>query len=447
MKLSDLNNKNIAFFGFGIENQALLEYLLQAKVAAHFAVCDQRNRFELKGRIEKFKGNENVAWILGGLSRKNFPKADIVFRSPGWPLFDDNVKRASKAGALISSPMQLFCKLCPTKNLIGITGTKGKGTTSSLIAAILKTAGKNVFLGGNIGTAPFTFLNKLTPADYVVLELSSFQLEDLRASFKAAVFTNFSREHLKPADPHNPNYHKTLAAYFSAKLNIFRYLDKNSCAFINYNLQEKFRNKKVKKEISCDKIIFFKKSHLSSRLIGEHNRENIAAAEECANFLKIKRKYIIEAVAKFAGLEYRLEHVTVKDGIKYYNDSFATIPDATITALKSFSGPVILIAGGADKGNDFGELGREIKKRVKFLVLFSGKALPRIKRSLKKAAFDEKRIIQVGSMRSAIHAARRHAVSGDTILLSPACASFGIFKNYKERGEQFKSKVRKFKNH
>lgn len=443
MKLGDLKNKNIAFYGFGIENQALLKYLLHKKVKANFAIYDKRSRAELAARAQELGGQKNIAWILGERVGKNNFQPEIIFRSPGWPLFEEHLQTASKAGALVSSPMQMFCDLCPAKNLIGVTGTKGKGTTASLIAAILEAAGKNVFLGGNIGVAPFAFLDKLPASAYVVLELSSFQLEDLRAPFRVAVFTNFAREHLRPADPHNPNYHKTLAGYFAAKLNIFRNQPRNSCALINDNLKEKFGHKKIKNALSAGKIIFFKKSDLSSGLLGEHNRENIAAAEECAKYLKIKKQAIAAAVAGFRGLEHRLEYVLERQGVRYYNDSFATMPDAAITALKSFSGPLILIAGGADKGNDFRALARAIKKRVKFLVLFSGEALPRIKQSLRRVGFDEKLVIQANSMRMAVQAARKQALAGDTILLSPACASFGIFKNYKERGNLFKKEALK----
>lgn len=441
MKLKDLNNKTIALFGFGIENQAMLKYLLKAKVSAVFIVYDLRSFDELKERVKEFKKKKNIVWLFDGVTDEKLFEATIVFRSPGWPLFCPVVKKMQELNAIMSSPMQLFCDLCPTKKLIGVTGTKGKGTTSSLIAAILKTAGKSVYLGGNIGVAPFLFLDKLKKSDYVVLELSSFQLEDMKASYKAAVFTNFSPEHLKPADPNNPNFHKTLALYFSAKLNILRYLNKDSRAFVNINLQNKFNNAKLKKEIDVGKINYFKKSELSSRLVGEHNKENISAAVECAKFLGINQKYIAKAVKEFAGLEHRIEFVTKQDGIAYYDDSFATIPDAAIIALKSFQEPIILIAGGADKGNDFDRLAREIKKRVKFLVLFAGVALPRIKEALKKVSYDNTRIIEVNSMLSAIKAARSHAVSGDIILLSPACASFGIFKNYKERGDLFKKWV------
>src|SRR3989339_765751 len=210
MKLKDLNNKTIALFGFGIENQAMLKYLLKAKVSAQFVVYDLRSMDDLKDRIKEFEKKKNIVWLFNGVTDKKLFEATIVFRSPGWPLFCPVVKKMQELCATISSPMQLFCDLCPTKKLIGITGTKGKGTTSSLIATILKTAGKSVYLGGNIGVAPFLFLDKLKKSDYVVLELSSFQLEDMKASFRAAVLTNFSPEHLKPADPNNPNFHKNL---------------------------------------------------------------------------------------------------------------------------------------------------------------------------------------------------------------------------------------------
>jgi len=439
MIMKNLNYKTIGLFGFGIENQALLKYLLKKKIFARFVVCDNRDKSALAERMRKFSRCKNIVWIFGGASGKDFPKFDIVFRSPGWPLFDKLIKKARLSGADISSPMQLFCDLCPTKNLIGVSGTKGKGTTSSLIAAMLKTAGKKTYLGGNIGVAPFSFLDKLKIGDFVVLELSSFQLEDLQATFRAAVFTNFSREHLLPADPNNPNCHGTMAKYLDAKLNLFRFQKNSGAAFVNRRMKKKFEGKALKGSVPAGNLFFFGKSDLPSRLIGEHNRENIAAASAVVEFFKISQKAIAAAVKKFAGLEHRLEFVCERQGVRYYNDSFATMPDATITALKSFSEPIILIAGGAHKGSDFSALAREMKKRAKCAIIFSGQALPHILRALKQASFPKENIFQTDSMQDALLKARKATAKGDVVLLSPACASFGIFNNYKERGEMFKT--------
>lgn len=459
MKLTDLKNKKIAVLGLGIENQALVNFLLTKKVKCEITVCDKRSKEELGDKYANLNKNAvkgvrspmgrrapfvSLGWKLGQDFNKGLYEFDILFRSPGWPVSCPGVQEAIRAGILLSSPMKLFMDLCPTKNIIGVTGTKGKGTTSSLIHHILKTGfgrattnsahaneKKRVWLGGNIGVAPFDFVNKIKKNDWVVLELSSFQLEDMTVSPKIAVITNFSREHLAPADPNNPNYHKNMTDYWCAKMSIFAYQKKGDLAVVNEKLKTKIQDTK-------SKIIYFDKSNLKSRLVGEHNKENIAAAVEVARAVGIKKDIIIRAVRSFKGLEHRIEFVKEAGGAKYYNDTFATTPEAAITAMKSFNSPIILLAGGADKGSDFGALAREIKKRVKFLILFSGEGTERIKKELNKVCYNKGRIVVVDNMKDAVKKAKENVTRGDVILLSPGCASFGVFKNYKERGYLFK---------
>ncbi len=441
MKLNDLNNKNIALLGLGAENYYLALFLLKEKVNCKITICDARNGKKLGEKFLKLKKYKNVFWRLGKNYDADLSDFDLVFRSPGYPLHTLKTKN-------IYSAMNLFFDLCPTKNIIGITGTKGKGTSSSLIYNILKQAGKNVFLGGNIGVAPFSFLSKIKKNDFVVLELSSFQLQDLKTSPRFALITNFSREHLAPADPNNPNYHKTMQEYWRAKANVFSHPG-NKKLIANYKLR-----KKIKKDFlsfSADKPksnSYFKnkeelivktnktqKIKIKNPLPGKHNQENIAGAILLAKILKISNRDIAKAIENFKSLPYRIEFIAQKNKINFYNDSFATTPEATITALKSFQNPIILIAGGSDKNSDFTQLAKEIKKRVKFLILFTGKGSNRIKKELGKINF--KKIKNASSMSDALQIAKEKAQAGNTILLSPACASFGIFKNYKDRGKQF----------
>ena len=342
--------------------------------------------------------------------------------------------------------MKLFFELCPSKNIIGVTGTKGKGTTASLIYEILRAAGKKVWLGGNIGVAPFEFLDKIKKTDWVVLELSSFQLEDMTTSPHIAVITNLYPEHLKPADPNNPNYHKNLKNYRDAKLNIIKWQKRGDKAVLNYELRitllrQGFGGQANYELNTKSKKVYFKKSDLPSKLIGEHNKENIAAAVEVAKIVGVKLAIIKKAVANFKGLEHRLEFVRELKGVKYYNDSFATTPEATITALKSFAAPIVLLLGGADKGANFKKLAKEVKRRVKFAVLLKGKATSRIKKELLKAGFKPENMRLVDNIKEAAKTAKANAAAGDVILLSTACASFGMFKNYKERGDLFKKEA------
>lgn len=479
ISLNSLKNKRIAILGLGVENYAMLKYLIKTeKIKAEFTICDQRSAEQLADKFNELNKFKNTKWKLGADYNQDLGEFDILFRSPGWPLSCPGIinflklphpprdfrrrgiKEALKAkpaksflsmgftentpltrgakGVILSSPMRLFLALCPTENIIGVTGTKGKGTTASLIAEILKAGRKKVWLGGNIGIAPFAFLPKIKKSDWVVLELSSFQLEDLDVSPRIAVLTNFYSEHLAPADPNNPNYHKNLRSYWEAKLNILKWQKKGDYAVVNESLE-----KRIKTDKSKGQIIYFEKSSLPSKLLGEHNRENIAAAQVVAAIAGIGEEAVKKGVAKFQGLEHRLELAGEFAGVRYYNDSFATTPEATITALRSFQEPITLLLGGADKRADFSKLAKIIKQRVKFAVLLDGLATKRIKADLIKAGFNKEKMKLVYDIKEAVVIAKNQAKPGEIVLLSTACASFGMFENYKERGRLFKEEIKK----
>ncbi len=436
-KINKLQNKRIAVLGLGIENYALVKFLLKHKVRCQITIFDSRKDVKAKMqntglRVKPAMTVARIHWRLGKISIRDFKMFDVLFRSPGWPI--------TPLIRGVNSPIRLFFDLCPSKNIIGVTGTKGKGTTASLIYEILKAAGKRVWLGGNIGIAPFEFIDKIKNNDWVILELSSFQLEDMKTSPHIAVMTNLTSEHLAPADPNNPNFHKSLNDYFKAKWNIAKWQKKDDYAVINSKLVT--RNSKLKIK---SKKLFFGKSNLQTKLIGEHNKENIAAAVSVAKIIGVKPAIIKKAVANFKGLEHRLEFVKNVKGVKYYNDSFATTPESTIIALKSFTAPLVLIAGGAEKKSDFKILVEEIKERVKFVILLGGQATPRLKKNLINAGYSESKMKSALSMVRAINQARRLANAGEIVLLSPACASFGMFKNYKERGQLFKDAISNLK--
>jgi UDP-N-acetylmuramoylalanine--D-glutamate ligase len=434
--LKKLEDERIAFVGLGIDNYALLSFLAKQKLKLDITVFEGRSAADLGDRYTKLKKYPNISWKFGLARPKNLADFSLIFKSPGALFSQAERKSLLKQRILVTSALQLFLELCPTKNIVGVTGTKGKGTTSSLIQLILKKAGKRVWLGGNIGVAVFDFLPRIKKADWVVLELSSFQLEDMQPIFPIAVLTNFSAEHLAPADPANPNFHSSLNAYWQAKLRIARFQHRSGTVIANESLRAKLNTAKLP-----GKIIYTKTSSLPTKLPGDHNKENIAAAVAVARLIKIPEAKIARAVASFKGLPYRLEKITVKNDISYYNDSFSTTPSSAITALKAFTQPVILIAGGADKGADFSALAKVIKRHAKAVILFKGAALQKLVGTLKKASYNNIQI--ASSMKEAIAQARRQAVSGDVILMSPACASFGLFKNYKDRGEQFNREIKK----
>jgi len=437
MTLKNLANKKIALLGLGVENYALLKFLLAKKVVCQVVIYEKKQKEEIKQYLElsKFK---NVSWSLGEYYAKDLSGFNIIFRSPGSSIRKD--KQVKLGRAVLTTAMNLFFDLSPTKNIIGVTGTKGKGTTSSLIYEILKAGKKKVWLGGNIGVAPFAFITKIKPSDWVVLELSSFQLEDLAKSPKIAVMTNFTKEHLAPADPNNPNYHKNLKEYWESKFNIAKFQKKGDFFIVNEKIESKFKADKFKA-----RLISFGKSDFPSSLPGEHNKENIAAAVVVAQLVKIAPEVVLKAVKNFKGLEHRIELVRELNGVKYYDDSFATTPESAVIALKSFSKPIILLAGGADKGADFKNFAKEIAKRVKFICLLKGLATPRLKQSLIKAGFGKSQIKEFADFNEAIKTAKSVAKAGDIVLLSTACASFGMFTSYKQRGDLFKQAVKQLK--
>lgn len=435
-----LNSQNIALLGLGKENQAFLAWLFKNGYNGQVTICDYRDQKQLEDLLKnnKFtlKNIKRLQWQLGKFFNQNLFNFEVLFRSPGWPIACPGIQAALKKNILLTSAMEYFLAACPSINIIGVTGSKGKGTTATLISAILKKDNRKVWLGGNIGIAPFTFFDKIKKDDWIVLELSSFQLENISFSPKYSVITNLFKEHLAPADPYNPNYHKNFKDYWQAKLQI-AINPNNKILVINKKLQNKIEREQIN-----SKIIYFTPTPLPTNLKGKYNQENIGAAVELSKILNITAKTYKSVIKNFHNLEHRLEFVLEKNGIKYFDNSFSTTPESTILDLLSFSNPIIQIAGGADKGSNFKELAKTISKKVKVLILLEGKATPRLLTEIKKTNFDNNNIFKINNMKDAVKIAKKNAVSGDIVLLSTACASFGIFKNYKERGDQFKFYVR-----
>lgn len=467
----------LAVLGLGIENLALVKYFI--KHGEMITVCDSRNETSLGERYQELK-RYGVNFRLGSNYLDNLTDFDIVFRSPGLPLFDSRLHQAQMAGVKITSAMRLFLDLCPCRT-IGVTGTKGKGTTSSLIAQILKYSqakkGLDVYLGGNIGIAPFEFLETIQPEDVVVLELSSFQLEDFEKSVHVAVITNITEDHLASADPLNPNHHKSRKDYIIAKTNLFRHQKSSDLTILNmedatcreliplvsgdlltYGAEAQQKGAWFEKEPAGYYILWNINQHVE-RLIhsskiqvrGEHNLLNICAAALASQAVDADPDSIRRGISEFTGLEHRLEYVGVVNGVQFYDDSFATAPDPTIVAIKAFIEPIILIAGGADKGADFTGLAEVILHSAVKTIILIGTLAPRIRKEVEETAqlfgLPIPAMKEGGKdMREIVTLAYHGAVPGDVILLSTACASFDMFKNYKERGKLFKAAVQNLIN-
>lgn len=432
----------IALLGLGLENQFLLKFLIKKYQSKNLdiTICDSRDKKTILETLPEIKKLNFLKWQTEDKFNSGLENFSILFRSPGWPIKCPGIQKALKNKVALSSPMNLFFEFCPSKNIIAISGTKGKGTTATLIYEIIKNSGKKCFLGGNIGIAPIGFIDKIKKNDWIVLELSSFQLEDLKFKPKVAVFTNIFKEHLSPADPKNPNFHPSFSAYFQAKMNLSLLQDKNDYLVANQKLKNKIEKYKINSH-----VIYFSKSKSDTKLVGDFMRENIGAAEEVAQILKIKKDIYLKTIANFSNLNHRLEFVREINKVSYFDNSFSTTPESSVLDLKSFKKNIVLLAGGADKGANFLPFAKEIKKRVKFLILLSGIGTERIKKDLKKIKYPQNKMIEVFNMTDAVKIATKQASPQDTVLLSTGCASFGLFKNYKERGNLFQEEVKNLK--
>jgi len=451
-------DKQIAILGLGLETLDLIFWLKKHHPKVKLTVFDQKTRSELKSELNKLKKFKNISYSLEeSCLDRGLTDFDIIFRSPGVHRLHPAILKAEKKGIEISSPTKLFFDLCPCP-IIGVTGTKGKGTTTTLIGQILQTPGKTAYIAGNIGKPTLQLLDKLKSQDIVCLELSSFQLQDLTKSPYLAVILNITSEHL--------DVHKTIQEYRQVKQNIVTHQTKNDLAVINADYPiPKTLAKKTKAQVywfsrhqkvnGCfvkDKQIILnlndrqqvigQTDHLLLR--GEHNWENITAAVTAAKLAGASLSAIKKAVFSFKGLEHRLELVGQVKGIKFYNDSFSTTPETVIAALKSFTEPTIIILGGSSKGSDYTQLGQTIAKssNLKTIILI-GHMAGQITAAIKKAGgFSGKTIKNLKTMKQIVVTAYQNAQPGHVVVLSPACASFDMFKNYKDRGQQFKQAVK-----
>jgi len=409
--------KKVAILGYGLEGKDAEKYF--TSLGDNITILDRRF-------------DENYL--------NNIASFDLIVRSPGVYRYLPELIEVEKKGVEITSSLKIFFDNCPAK-IIGVTGTKGKGTTSTLIYEILKNAKKDVYLVGNIGKPYLELLPKLTKDSFVVMEISSFQLIDLTKSPYIAVVLNITLDHM--------DWHKSKEEYINSKKNIVKYQTKNDFAVINskYDVPKSFL------ELTKANVVLFSKDKLEKTykenllLKGEHNLENIAAAVTVSKILKIKEDIILKTVKNFKGLEHRLELVREVGGVTFYNDSFATGPQPTIAAIRSFTEPITLILGGSDKGLNYDELGKEISasKQVKKVIVI-GKVGSSIIKSLNDGCFMGSIInLKQRSMARVVENAYRNTPQGGIVLLSPAAASFDMFKDYKDRGSQFKKAVQSLK--
>lgn len=453
--MQSYRGKSVAILGLSVEG--IDSTLFFVHEGAIVTCCDRRTKKELAQTYTKL-ARDGVSFQLGNGYLSHLARFDLLVRTPGMSLGTPELVGYRDT---ITSQTKLFFDLCPAP-IIGVTGTKGKGTTSSLIAEMLKKFGQKVFLGGNVGTPLLSKVRAIAGSSSVVLELSSFQLEDLTKSPHIAVVLPITQDHLVNIDPLATSFHKTRKAYREAKTSIVRFQTKNDIVIANLDNE----TSKSFGTLSPGRTYFVsRKKHAGAyvenqsvfvrwdgkmqkvceqgeiHLRGEHNLENIGAASLAALAAGATIRAVRSGAKQFKGLPHRLELAGTASGVSFYDDSFSTVPETTIAGVKSFDEPIILIAGGSEKGSDFSELGNVIaNSRVKVLIAI-GQMTDRIVKAARDGGFSGTIITGLTTMAEIVRTAFKYAKPGDVVLLSPAAASFDMFPNYKERGKQFSYEV------
>ena len=440
--------KNITVIGIGISNLPLIKYLVS--LGANVTACDRRSAEDLGENYTELE-KLGVKFNLGDGYLNNL-SGDMIFKTPGMRYDVPELLKAKENGSIVTSEMEVFFEVCPS-HIIAVTGSDGKTTTTTLIHKMMTDAGYKTWLGGNIGNPLLTDTEKMKENDWVILELSSFQLHTMRKSPEIAVITNISPNHL--------DMHKDYKEYIDAKKNIMLYQNEGDTLIVNADNQVtadigKSANGAVKYFSRNGMADVYLDGNIIKRGIveilnikdikipGMHNVENYMAAIAAVSGLVSKD--VIENVAKtFGGVEHRIELVRTLDGVKYYNSSIDSSPNRTINTLRVFPNKVIMIAGGKDKGIPYDEIGPALAEHVKVLILI-GATSDKIQEALdaeinKTENGKDIEVIRATSYEDAVNTARSKAHDGDVVLLSPASTSFDMFRNFEERGNLFKKIV------
>lgn len=419
--------RKVAVIGFGIEGRDAAKYFL-AKNAQVF-VFDKKPKDELDtSDLEKNK----ITWKCGeDYLTQGLQDFDLIVHSPGVRPDLPEIKEAVHKGAKLTSATKIFFEECK-KPIIAVTGTKGKGTTASLINEALKASGFKTILLGNIGEPMLASLAQANESDWVILELSSFQIIDLDKSPHIAVVTNITSDHL--------DWHISQEEYEKAKEQLWKHQSKKDYLVINEDDKTSMR---LAMDVPGTVKLYngFNKKSTELKILGKHNIYNTNAALLAAELTGAGKNKVWEGITSFNGLEHRLELVKEVNRVLYVNDSYATNPEPTIAAINSFRQPRVLILGGSSKAANFDAMAEKlVNSNVRAAILIGDEA-ENIRQALAKAGF-QGQIIDGGTrMQDIVKTASKFTEPGDVVLLSPACASFGLFKDYKDRGKQFKKAV------
>jgi UDP-N-acetylmuramoylalanine--D-glutamate ligase len=414
-------------------------------LAAHGAsvvVTDRKSPIELAEAMDQLR-DARVAYRLGGHSIQDLDGVDVVYASPGVPPEHELLQAARAKHIQLSSLVELFFALCPAP-ILGITGSAGKSTTTSLVGDIFAAAGRDVFVGGNIGRPLLGKLEEMSPSSWVVMELSSFQLEPLQVSPHIAVITNVTPNHL--------DRHPSMEAYWAAKGQILAHQGPSDCAVLNADdaWTLRYRPKARLLRFSMQGVV--EGAYLAGQqlmllgeplldvsevpLRGRHNLANVLAAATAAHAAGIDRHFIRPAVRAFKGVPHRLQTVGERNGVTFVDDSIATAPERSIAALRAYDEPLVLIAGGRDKHLPMGEWASLIARRVRHVVLL-GEMSQLVAGALKAADASYTAISRAATMGEAVTQAAGVARSGDVVLLSPGGTSYDMYSDFEERGRDF----------
>ncbi len=445
-----MDKMNVLILGLGISGVSTAKALM--KLGAKVCIADLKTEEELKDYIDQI-ADMNLNMFLG-TNDVPLDGIDLIVKSPGIPLNNSIIKNAQEKGIEVITDLELAYRIFPNRSYIAITGTNGKTTTTTLTGQLFKEAGFTTHVSGNIGVGIMWDVVNSNEEDIFVVETSSFQLENTKEfKPKVSVIINITPDHL--------DWHGSYENYIEAKKKIFKNQTKNEYTVLNY---DDLVLRKLENEVNSNLVWFSVDNILSKgvyiedgniivndginprkvmpvdeiQILGKHNLENVLASICVGWIMGLDLEVMRKAVKDFKGVEHRIEYVTTIDGVKFYNDSKGTNPDASIKAINAVNPPIILIAGGKDKGIPFDEWVQSFNGRVKYVILL-GQAKEKIKDALLKYEFNH--IHTVNNMREAVYKSFEVAKSGDSVLLSPACTSWDMYRSYEERGKDFKEAV------
>jgi len=433
----NFKDKRVLILGLGLLGRGVKDAIFFAEAGAQVTVTDLKTKEQLKDSL-KLLEPYNIKYTLGQHREDDILNADLIIRNAGVPITSPFLKLAKEKKIPVDMDESLFAQYCPCP-IIGVTGTRGKSTTTTLIYSILKNLYQKgqVYLAGNIqGEATLPLIRIVKPEDIVVLELSSWQLQgfaEKKISPHIAVFTNIYEDHL--------NSYADMATYINDKKNIYRFQKKSDYCLLN---KDNEYTQDLASEIPS-KLHWFSAKNLHQswklKMLGGHNRENAAAALTVGKIFRFPITKLKEIIINFPGLEHRLEFVQEINGVTFINDTTSTTPISGVKALESIESPIILIAGGASKNLDQTPFAKTIAQKVKAVLLLEGTATSELETKIKEVHGTEKIVGKYNDFEEAIRAAYALSLPGDIVLLSPGCASFGLFINEFDRGQQFKKIV------